>query len=70
MKNMYLSEAKEIYLGIKLGTQEKINPPNHHAPIHQTHAWPSSPVISDPNPITPNLYGTGLHDTAAAQGSK
>ena len=36
--------------------------PTTHAP---THARPSLPVIPDPNLTPPNIYGTGLHYTAA-----
>ena len=39
--------------------------PTHAPPMHQYHAWGSLPF--DPNPILtpPNIYATGLHDTAA-----
>ena len=39
-----------------------MHPCTNHAP---THAQPSLPVDPYPNPTPPNLYPSGLHDTAA-----
>ena len=33
--------------------------------MHRCHARPSLPVVPDPILTPPNLYGTGLHHTAA-----
>ena len=40
-------------------------PPDCHAPMHQSHARPSLPVVPDPNlaPAKPGVIE--LHDTAA-----
>ena len=44
--------------------QKKWKKTNIYAP---THARLSLPVNQKPNPAPPNLYPTGLHDTAATR---
>ena len=41
------------------------HPLHHHASPHAPIHGPSLPVEPEPNPTPPNLYGMGLHDTAA-----
>ena len=70
LATLYLTDVEIIKICIHSIWFQRLHPPTtsppHHHTMHvPTHAWPSLPIRKYPILTPPNLYGKGLHYTAA-----